>query len=130
MANGDFVVKVLIKSRLAGGGHSLTGNASNEKVEIVASITGTYLTGGIVLNAVDLGLTKIDAIFVGGNVFISGDTTPTAAVPNLGVYAATSGNDGILILVTDKTTQSEAAQTGFSITVLAYGDSNAGPVLV
>lgn len=131
MADGDFDVKVLIKSRFAGGGHGLSpGSASNNKIEVVADITGTYNTGGIVLGAIDLGLSKIDAIFVSPNVHHSGDTVATATIPNLGIYTTTSGIDGNLILCDDATTQVEANDSGtFSVSVLAYGDAAGAPLL-
>jgi hypothetical protein len=130
MADGDFDVKTLIKSRFAGGGHSLTGIASNSKVEVVAEITGTYNTGGIVLTALELGLSKIDTLVVGCNVYHSNDLVPTGTIPNLGVYIAESGNEGKLLLVDDATTQVEANDSEtFSVVVLAYGDSS-NPELV
>jgi len=130
MADGDFDVKILIKSRFAGGGHGLTAGASNSKIEVVADITGTYNTGGIVLGAIDLGLSKIDAIFISPNVHHSTDTAPTATIPNLGIYTTTSGIDGNLILVDDASTQVEADDSEtFSVSVLAYGDAAGAPVL-
>ena len=54
MANGDFDVRTISKSRVAGGGHDINGAAKNNKIQVVAEITGDYLTGGIVLNAMIL----------------------------------------------------------------------------
>ena len=125
MADGDFDVKTLIKSRFAGGGYSTTGSASNRKVEVVAEITGTYNTGGITVKAADLGLATIDALVVGCNVYHSTLTAPTGTIPCLGIYNVTSGNEGNIILVDDKSTQAEANDSEtFAITGLAYGDSS------
>jgi hypothetical protein len=123
MADGDFDVKTLIKSRFAGGGHNLQGVASNDKVEVVAEITGTYNTGGITLTANYLGLVTIDALVIGCNVYHSTLTAPTGTIPNLGVYIATSGLEGNLLLVDDASTQIEADDSEtFAVVVLAYGD--------
>ena len=127
MANGDFDVKVLSKSRLVGGGIDINGVAKNAKTRVVCNITGDYITGGIVLDAVDLGLVTIDALFVGANVFLGGDTAPADGVPNRAAYAATSSNQGLLILNTSASTQAEAAQTNFSFSCVAFGDSAEAP---
>jgi hypothetical protein len=130
MADGDYDVKTLSRSRLAGGGHNLIGVASNSKVEVVAELTGTYNTGGIVVPAIALGLASIDSLVIGCNVYHSTITVPTGTIPNLGIYTATSGNEGNIILVDDATTQIEANDSEtFAITVLAYGD-DANPELV
>ncbi len=127
MANGDFDVKTLSKSRLVGGGIDINGNAKNAKTRVVCSIAGDYITGGIVLDAVDLGLSTLDAVFIGSNVYSNGDTAPSATNPRRGVYLATSSNQGTLMIVTGNNTQAEAAQTNFSVTVVAFGDSAEAP---
>ncbi len=69
MANGD-VTKVLIQSTFTipnGGGRTLTGGASNNKVMVTGEITGSHVdTNGMNLDAVGgaraLGLLTIDFI--------------------------------------------------------------------
>lgn len=129
MANGDFVVKTLSTERLVGGGMDINGVAKNAKTRVTCSITGTYVTGGFVLNARDLGLFAIDAIFVGANVFLN-DTAPANGVPARGAYAAVSGSEGKLILNTSASTQAEATQgQDCSLTLVAFGDSADAPEL-
>ena len=127
MADGDFDVKVLIKSRLPGGGHGLAAGASNDKIEVVASVTGTYNTAGIVIAPKDFGLRKIDALFT-SQVHINNDTAPTATNPSGAVFIARSGDTGNLVFVLHSTGQAEATDSQtFSCTILAYGDGAAAP---
>jgi len=129
MADGDFDVKTLFTTNLAGGGRSLTGVAKNAKVQVLAEITGTYNTGGIVVSAADLGMTTIDALFI-TQVYSNNTTVASATVPRSGVFLARSGSAGNIILVTNASTQAEAADSQtFAICVLAFGDSAAAPEL-
>jgi hypothetical protein len=129
MAVGDFDVKTLSAERIDGGGHDINGVPKNNKTRIVVSISGTYKTDGITLNATDLGLETIDAIFAGANTYVSGDTPPAGGTPNRVAYAARSGSQGLLILNTSASTQAQSAQTGFSTTLVVFGDSAEGPEL-
>jgi len=129
MAVGDFDVRTLSAERLVGGGRSLTGTPKNNKTRMVVSVTGTYKTNGITLNASDLGLETIDAIFAGANTYVSGDTAPANGNPNRVAYAARSGAQGLLILNTSNSTQAQSAQTAFSTTLVVFGDSADAPEL-
>jgi hypothetical protein len=129
MADGDFVVKVLAKDRAEGGGHTITGGASNSKTRVVASVTGTYNTGGVAVNAVSLGLTTIDALLV-SQVNPNTLNAPGAADPHTGQYLAVSGSDGLLMFHTNASTQAQATDSQtFSCTIIAFGDSAAAPDL-
>lgn len=129
MADGDYDVKTLSVDRFAGGGIDINGASSNSKVRIVASITGVYNTGGIVLNAKDLGLATIDAILV-SQVNPNNDNAPGAADPHTGQYLAVSGSEGKLMFHTNATTQAQASDSQtFSCTVVVFGNSAAAPDL-
>ncbi len=129
MADGDFDVRTLSTSRLDGGGFDINGAAKNQKTRVVCSITGIYNTGGIVLNAKDLGLATIDAILV-SQVNPNTLNAPGAADPHTGQYLAVSGSEGNLMFHTNATTQAQASDSGtFSCTVVAFGDSAAAPEL-
>ena len=129
MSAGDFDVRTLSAERISGGGRDLNGVPKNNKTRIVVSITGTYKTNGITLNAPDLGLETIDAIFAGANTYVSADTAPADGDPNRVAYAARSGKQGVLILNTSNSTQAQSAQTAFSCTLVVFGDSAEGPEL-
>lgn len=129
MADGDFDVRTLSRARLDGGGFDINGVAKNGKTRVVCSITGTYNTGGIVLDAIDLGLTTIDAILV-SQVNPNNDNAPGAADPHTGQYLAVSGSQGNLMFHTNASTQAQATDSQtFSCTVVAFGDSAAAPDL-
>ncbi len=128
MANGDFDVRTISKSRIAGGGHDINGAAKNNKIQVVVEITGDYITGGIVLNAIDLGLQTIDAINT-TQVYSDNTAAPSATNPRTAHYIATSGNEGNLVIVTNNATQAEAAQTNFAVCVVAFGDGADAPEL-
>lgn len=129
MADGDYVVKTLSLDRLAGGGVTINGAASNSKVRVVISVTGTYNAAGLVVNAKDLGLTTIDAMLI-SQVHPDNDTVPTAAIPATGQYAAVSGSEGLLLLHTNESTQDENTDSQtFSFTAVVFGDSAAAPDL-
>jgi hypothetical protein len=127
MANGDFDVKELSRARGDAGGFNLSGVPKQNKTRVVVSVTGTYLTNGVTINASDLGLSKIDAIFAGANTFVSGDTAPANGVPNRVAYAAVSGSQGVLILNTSASSQAQSAQSAFSCTLVVFGESAEAP---
>jgi hypothetical protein len=129
MAAGDFDVRTLSAARISGGGRDINGVAKNNKTRIVVSITGTYKTNGVTLNAADLGLETIDAIFAGPNTYVDANSAPAGGTPNRVAYAARSGKQGLLILNTSASTQAQAAQTAFSCTLVVFGDSAEGPEL-
>jgi hypothetical protein len=129
MADGDFDVRTLAKDRVEGGGHTISGVPSNAKTRVVASVTGTYNTGGVAVGAIDLGLTTIDAILV-SQVHPNNGNAPGAADPHTGQYLAVSGSDGLLMFHTNASTQAEATDSQtFSCTIVAFGDSAAGAEL-
>ena len=122
MADGDFDVRELGRSRLPGGGSTLAGQAKNDKIAVWGQIDFTYNTAGLVVGAVDLGLSTMDFITV-SQVFLN-DTAPSATNPASGIYTATSEGNGNIILVTNNTTQAEAtdSQNG-TLTYFAIGSA-------
>ena len=128
MADGDFDLKTLARDRVAGGGFTITGTPSNAKTRVMASVTGTYNTGGVAVDATALGLTAIDAILVSQVTLNS--SAPTAAAPATGQYLAVSGSSGLLMFHTNASTQAQATDSqAFSCVIVAFGDSAAAPDL-
>lgn len=121
MADGDYNVFELGRSRVQGGGSTLAGGAKNDKVLIWGHIDYTYNTGGLVVPPNRLGLSTLDVI-VFGNVFGPADAAPTAAQPWHAVYTAIAEGSGNIIVTDDAGTE-QTDSTASSLSFIAIGSA-------
>ena len=121
MADGDYNVFELGRSRVQGGGSNLAGSAKNDKVVVWGQIDYTYNTDGLVVPPSRLGLSAIDVILF-GNVFGPADAAPTAAQPWHAVYTTAAEGSGNVI-VEDTAGNEQTDSTTSTLSFFAVGSA-------
>lgn len=109
---------------LAGGGKTIGGNASNNKVIVVGDINITaYTTAGELVNPPDLGLTTIDGLFV-SPVDVDDVLPTTNQLVNWDYDRALS-----LLILSDGTVWADPNTSG-QVRFVAFGEAASAPELV
>ena len=121
MADGDYNVFELGRSRVQGGGSNLAGSPKNDKVVVWGQIDYTYNTTGLVVPPSRLGLSAIDVILF-GNVFGPADAAPTAAQPWHAIYTAVAEGSGNIIVTDDAGTE-QTDSTASTLSYVAFGSA-------
>jgi len=121
MADGDYNVRELGRSRMQGGGHNLAGAAKNDKVVIWGQIAYTYNTGGLVVPPSRLGLSAIDIIMF-GNVLGPSSAAPTESAPWHAVYTTAAEGSGNVI-VEDTAGNEQTDSTTSTLSFFAVGSA-------
>ena len=125
MADGDYNMKVLFRTTIPGGGFNTTGVPKQHKTLLVAELSGTYNTGGIVLNP-GIGLDSVD--FVKADVVSIDGTDPADGEPMTANFLRAS-NKLLIFEAADGGTETDDSDA-FVIRILAIGDSGTVPELL
>jgi hypothetical protein len=132
----SLTVKVLGRSRLQGGGRNTAGIASNSKEEVWGELSGNYVTSGVPIQPLDLGLRgnalgentfdklNFTVVSVNGGTEVTATTTIECAFqPSTGKFLMTTRDiNGAAVIATNG--------TAYVVNFHAIGDSSRNPELV
>lgn len=127
----SLTVKVLGRSPLVGGGHTVTGAAVNQKEMVWGELTGDYVTTGLPFTVTDVGLKgTFDSLHLSA-VTILGNTGAGVVEETTGINVFFNEADGKILMNTEVTAgdKTESTQTAYVINFLAIGDSARAPEL-